>query len=631
MDSASSTASDQILSDSQSPSPESTNASTPFSPSVVDFPKLAALTADEVVEEVVAVVQPEQEGVKNICCVGAGYVGGPTAAVIAFQNPGIRVTVVDKDAARIRKWNSQHPPIHEPGLNEIVRVARDGTNAATIAIEGGDTVELPARQSNLFFSTDVARCVSEADIVFLSVNTPTKYTGIGAGAATNMVALEGATRDIAIAAKPGAIIVEKSTVPCRTAQIVRDTLEVHRPGVPFEILSNPEFLAEGTAIKDLLNPDRILIGSSQTESGLAAAAALKDVYAAWVDRSKIVTVNLWSSELSKLVANAMLAQRISSINSISAICEQTGADVDELAKAIGLDMRLGPKFLKAGLGFGGSCFKKDILSLVYLAQTLHLDEVAEYWTQVLTINEYQRNRFVQRVVRNLHGTLIGKKITILGYAFKKDTSDTRESPAVEVVKTLLADNPAEIAIFDPKCNPENVKDEIKHLFATTDTADSHKVYKDAYDASADSSAILILTEWDQFHYPPLTQKDSAFHKSDAPPQLNSTRPQKQATLEAEAALEADAALAPAPYGAEQRYLPEPPCAEGCRDCERGSVEEVIASENVEWARIAYGMKKPKWVFDGRGIVEVAEMEKLGFRVEAIGRAGSRSRLHGFDA
>jgi UDPglucose 6-dehydrogenase len=210
-----------------------------------------------------------------------------------------------------------------------------------------------------------------------------------------------------------------------------------------------------------------LIGSSQTESGLAAAAALKDVYAAWVDRSKIVTVNLWSSELSKLVANAMLAQRISSINSISAICEQTGADVDELAKAIGLDMRLGPKFLKAGLGFGGSCFKKDILSLVYLAQTLHLDEVAEYWTQVLTINEYQRNRFVKRVVRNLHGTLIGKKITILGYAFKKDTSDTRESPAVEVVKTLLADNPAEIAIFDPKCNPENVKDEIRHLFATT--------------------------------------------------------------------------------------------------------------------------------------------------------------------
>lgn len=237
--------------------------------------------------------------------------------------------------------------------------------------------------------------------------------------------------------------------------------------MPFEILSNPEFLAEGTAIKDLFNPDRILIGSAQTKRGLAAAAALKVVYAAWVDRSKILTVNLWSSELAKLVANAMLAQRISSINTISAICEQTGADVDEIAGAIGHDARLGPKFLKAGLGFGGSCFKKDILSLVYLAETLNLEEVADYWRQVITINEYQRNRFVKRVVRNLHGTLIGKKISILGYAFKKDTSDTRESPAVEVVKSLLADNPAEIAIFDPKCNPEDVKDEIKRLFATT--------------------------------------------------------------------------------------------------------------------------------------------------------------------
>ena len=244
-------------------------------------------------------------------------------------------------------------------------------------------------------------------------------------------------------------------------------LEIHRPGVPFEILSNPEFLAEGTAIKDLLNPDRILIGSSRTKSGLAAAASLEEVYARWVDRSKIVTVNLWSSELSKLVANAMLAQRISSINTVSSICEKTGADVDEISKAIGLDPRLGSKFLVAGLGFGGSCFKKDILSLVYLAQTLNLEEVAEYWMQVITINEFQRNRFVKRVVSNLHGTLIGKKISILGYAFKKDTSDTRESPAVEVVKSLLADNPAEIAIFDPRCNPEDVKDELQRLFATT--------------------------------------------------------------------------------------------------------------------------------------------------------------------
>ncbi|PVH71427.1 nucleotide sugar dehydrogenase [Cadophora sp. DSE1049] len=581
---------------------------------------------------------------RNICCVGAGYVGGPTAAVIAFQNPNIRVTVVDKDVNRIRKWNSQHLPIHEPGLNEIVRVARDGTNVTKVNIDGAFIAELPARLPNLFFSTEVAKCVSEADIVFLSVNTPTKITGIGAGAATNMVALEGATKDIALAAKPGAIIVEKSTVPCRTAQIVRDTLEIHRPGIPFEILSNPEFLAEGTAIKDLLNPDRILIGSSRTKSGLAAAAALEEVYSVWVDRSKIVTVNLWSSELSKLVANAMLAQRISSINTVSSICERTGADVDEIAKAIGLDPRLGSKFLKAGLGFGGSCFKKDILSLVYLAQTLNLEEVAEYWMQVITMNEFQRNRFVKRVVSNLHGTLIGKKISILGYAFKKDTSDTRESPAVEVVKSLLADNPAEIAIFDPRCNPEDVKDEIKRLFATTGLKllkpdGPIEVYKEAYEACADSSAILILTEWDQFRYPPLQSKESIFTKPSSPSpsemlanhipseldilhMMTSVRQTKIASaINLEPPLDTD------PFN---RYLPEPPCAEGCRDCERGSVDEAVARENLEWARIAYQMRKPKWVFDGRGLVDVVEMEKLGFRVEVIGKAGSRSRLHGFD-
>ncbi|KAH9207039.1 UDP-glucose 6-dehydrogenase [Leptodontidium sp. 2 PMI_412] len=617
-------------------SPLSTNPSTPLNPSTTNLVKLSREAATEVLPVTKA---------KNICCVGAGYVGGPTAAVIAFQNPNIRVTVVDKDINRIRKWNSQHPPIHEPGLNEIVRVARDGTNATKVNVDGAFTAELPARLPNLFFSTEVAKCVSEADIVFLSVNTPTKITGIGAGAATNMVALEGATKDIAIAAKPGAIIVEKSTVPCRTAQIIRDTLEVHRPGVPFEILSNPEFLAEGTAIKDLLNPDRILIGSSRTKAGLAAAATLEEVYSAWVDRSKIVTVNLWSSELSKLVANAMLAQRISSINTVSSICERTGADVDEIAKAIGLDPRLGSKFLKAGLGFGGSCFKKDILSLVYLAQTLNLEEVAEYWMQVITINEFQRNRFVKRVVSNLHGTLIGKKISILGYAFKKDTSDTRESPAVEVVKSLLADNPAEIAIFDPRCNPEDVKDEIKRLFATTGLKllkpdGPIEVYKDSYEACADSSAILILTEWDQFRYPPLQNKESVFVKTNPSPvsstTLTSHVPSELDILHMMASARKNKITSPTdlepPLDTDplNRYLPEPACAEGCRDCERGSVEEVIASENLEWARIAYQMKKPKWVFDGRGLVDVVEMEKLGFRVEVIGKAGSRSRLHGFD-
>ncbi|KAH7382008.1 hypothetical protein BKA64DRAFT_218369 [Cadophora sp. MPI-SDFR-AT-0126] len=613
----------------------STPSSIPSSPNTTPLVKLSRAAGTEI-------LPVSKAG--NICCVGAGYVGGPTAAVIAFQNPNIRVTVVDKDANRIRKWNSQHLPIHEPGLSEIVRVARDGTNAVKVNIDGTFAAELPARLPNLFFSTEVAKCVSEADIVFLSVNTPTKISGIGAGAATNMVALEGATRDIALSAKPGAIIVEKSTVPCRTAQVVRDILELHRPCVPFEILSNPEFLAEGTAVKDLLNPDRILIGSSRTKSGLAAAAALEEVYSGWVDRSKIVTVNLWSSELSKLVANAMLAQRISSINTVSSICEKTGADVDEIAKAIGLDPRLGSKFLKAGLGFGGSCFKKDILSLVYLAQTLNLEEVAEYWKQVITINEFQRNRFVKRVVSNLHGTLIGKKISILGYAFKKDTSDTRESPAVEVVKSLLADNPAEIAIFDPRCNPEDVKDELTRLIATTGLKllkpdGPIEVYKDPYEACAESSAVLILTEWDQFRYPPLQSKEPIFTKSTSPTAskmlanhipseldiLHMMTSARQTKIASPNDLEPPLNTDPL-----NRYLPEPACAEGCRECERESVDVVSARENLEWARIAYQMRKPKWVFDGRGLVDVGEMEKLGLRVEVIGKAGSRSRLHGFD-
>lgn len=468
-----------------------------------------------------------------------------------------------------------------------------------------------------------------------------------------------------------AILYVLTLFPISSHALTISQLEVHRPGVPFEILSNPEFLAEGTAIKDLLNPDRILIGSSRTKAGLAAAATLEEVYSAWVDRSRIVTVNLWSSELSKLVANAMLAQRISSINTVSAICEKTGADVDEIAKAIGRDARLGSKFLKAGLGFGGSCFKKDILSLVYLAQTLNLEEVADYWMQVITINEFQRNRFVKRVVSNLHGTLIGRKISILGYAFKKDTSDTRESPAVEVVKSLLADNPAEIAIFDPRCNPEDVKDEIKRLFATTGLKllkpdgpiegtppvpcrvlciNARIVYKDSYEACHDASAVLILTEWDQFRYPPLKEKESAFHKDESHPAaaaavtkptlgrtpseldiLNMMTTSRHTKPSSPSPTSNSTELAP-PLSTDplNRYLPEPECPAGCRDCERGQVEEVIANENIEWERISYGMRKPKWVFDGRGLVDVVGMEKLGFRVEGIGKAagGSRSRLHG---
>lgn len=415
---------------------------------------------------------------------------------------------------------------------------------------------------------------------------------------------------------------------------------MYRPGEPFEILSNPEFLAEGTAVKDLLNPDRILIGSLQTPSGLAAAAALKKVYSAWVDPSKIITVNLWSSELAKLVANAMLAQRVSSVNTISAVCERTGANIDEITKSIGLDGRLGSKFLKAGIGFGGSCFKKDILSLVYLANSLELPEVGEYWMQVLKINEFQRVRFVKRIVSKLNGNLIGKKIAILGYAFKKDTNDTRESPAIDVVKQLMADAPAEIAIFDPHCNPDVVKNEIKSLFASTGLKllkpeGPIEVYKESYDACAAASAVIILTDWDQFRYPSLPVPDSAFHvgsqRDGKIPHSNKRNISEAELLALRERRLSVSGLQPETRGYFDplaRFEAAPACPTGCRECERAQGEEVIAHENVEWARIAYHMREPKWVFDGRGIVDVTSMEKLGFRVETIGKAGTRSKLNG---
>lgn len=395
-------------------------------------------------------------------------------------------------------------------------------------------------------------------------------------------------------------------------------------------------MAEGTAIQDLLNPDRILIGSTKTTSGLAAAETLKDIYASWVDRSKILTVNIWSSELTKLAANAMLAQRISSINAISAICELTGANVDEIAEAVGQDSRLGSKFLKAGLGFGGSCFKKDILSLIYLARSLDLDEVGDYWQQVITINEFQRSRFVHRVVSALNGTLIGKKIAILGYAFKKDTSDTRESPAIDVVKLILADRPKEVAIFDPKCNPTDIKSELQRLFAATGLQllkpeGPIEVYSNAYDACKDACATLILTEWDQFRYPSFVPPRSYSSHRVAKRRINKLAKKNPLTETDIMALRLNK-LEFKSYadGVDplNRYTSEPDCAANCLDCKRGEKEESQASENVDWQRVSAGMKMPKWVFDGRGVVDVESMEKLGFRVEAIGRAGSRSRLEG---
>ncbi|KAI1078001.1 nucleotide sugar dehydrogenase [Whalleya microplaca] len=601
--------------------------------------------------------------VRNICCVGAGYVGGPTAAVIAYQNPHLRVTIVDKNEQRIRRWNSKHLPIYEPGLGDIVRIARDGSSGFSFVNEptklddaipddsgcssgsepqgheqrSGLTI-VPSRQPNLFFSTQVAKCIGEADVVLIAVNTPTKSKGAGAGSATDMTAFEAVTREVAKYARPGTIIVEKSTVPCRTAQLVQGTMAVQRPGVHFEILSNPEFLAAGTAMKDLMYPDRVLIGSATTPSGRRAAEALVGVYAAWVPRSRIITTNVWSSELSKLVANSMLAQRISSINSISAICEKTGAKIDEVAMSIGCDPRIGDKFLKAGIGFGGSCFKKDILSLVYLAESLGLEEVGEYWQQVIKMNEYQRDRFSMRVIKCLNNTLVSKKVTLLGYAFKANTSDTRESPALGIIKTLLEESPRELAIFDPCCNPEMVRQEIKSLIkdqpALKEDGGPIEVYSDAYMACDSSDAILITTECNEFRNTPdsIASRHQAALLSaarlDPRPFAQAGPTETDILCLHKYLLRSELASTHPDEDPLQRYRPEPSCEDDCPDCSliktsgystAGNSSEFSQKEKLDWSRISYRMIKPKWLFDGKGIIDVREMSKLGIRVESIGQ------------
>lgn len=413
---------------------------------------------------------------------------------------------------------------------------------------------------------------------------------------------------------------------------------MHRPGVHFEILSNPEFLAAGTAVNDLLYPDRILIGSAPTPSGKRAAEALVNVYASWVPRDRILTTNVWSSELAKLVANSMLAQRISSINSISAVCEQTGADVDEVARAIGVDPRIGNKFLKAGIGFGGSCFKKDVLNLVYLADTMGLPEVGEYWRQVVKMNDYARDRFTNRVIKCLNNTLVGKKVTILGYAFKKDTSDTREAPALEMIKTLLEERPREIAIFDPCCNPLVVKDEIRMMLGPVAAGNNISVYGNAYDACQDSTAVVIATEFDEFRNQPVVRLAQAPGAAVGrkPNPKSDPRPFKSSRLAENDWLALHKHLAQRAGETSddplERFNEEPACAEDCPDCiqEReskktgfatgmGSADEYKPKERLDWVSIAGRMAKPRWVFDGRGVIDSREMVKLGVKVESVGR------------
>lgn len=405
----------------------------------------------------------------KVLCIGAGYVGGPTMTVIADKCPHIQVTVVDINQARIDAWNSDSLPIYEPGLDDVVKRARG---------------------RNLFFSTDVASAIKDADIIFVSVNTPTKTFGQGAGKASDLQYWEKTARQILEVSQSNKIIVEKSTLPVRTAAAMEKILNSNDKGLHFEVLSNPEFLAEGTAIQDLLNPDRVLIGSHQTESGFAACKQVVDIYANWVSRERILTTNLWSSELTKLTANAFLAQRISSINSISALCERTGADVDEVAYVMGKDSRIGSKFLKASIGFGGSCFKKDILNLVYLCSYYGLPEVASYWESVVQINEWQTHRFVARMLEHMFNTIAGKRIAVFGFAFKANTGDTRESPANLVVRDLLEEQ-AHPVVTDPKAIPDAKRD-------LKDVLDKVLFVEDEYKAAEKAHAVVICTEWQQY-------------------------------------------------------------------------------------------------------------------------------------
>ncbi|MFP9099558.1 UDP-glucose 6-dehydrogenase [Flavobacterium sp. RHBU_24] len=461
--------------------------------------------------------------IKSICCIGAGYVGGPTMSVIAAKCPDIKVTIVDLNVARIAAWNDENLenlPVYEPGLDKIVAEARG---------------------RNLFFSTEVEKAIDEAEMIFISVNTPTKTYGLGKGKAADLKYIELCARQIAAVSKSDKIVVEKSTLPVRTAEAIRSILDNTGNGVKFQILSNPEFLAEGTAVEDLLAPDRVLIGGDTDAAGQEAIQALVDVYANWIPKDRILTTNVWSSELSKLTANAFLAQRVSSINALSELCEKTGADVNEVARAIGMDSRIGPKFLKSSVGFGGSCFQKDILNLVYIAKSYGLNEVADYWEQVIIMNDHQKRRFASNIVKTLYNTVSGKKIAFLGWAFKKDTNDTRESAAIYVADDLLFEQ-ANIAVYDPKVEEHQVYGDLNYLGSRNkeENANLVTVFNDPYEAVKDSHAIAVLTEWDEF-------------------------------------------------------------------------------KNYDWQRIYDNMKKPAFVFDGRGIMDGGKLQEIGFVFQAIGK------------
>ena len=441
--------------------------------------------------------------INKICCIGAGYVGGPTMAVISQKCPDIQVVVVDKNPEKIAAWNSKNLdllPVYEPGLKEIVSERRD---------------------KNLIFSTNIKQAIKDAEMIFMAVNTPTKTEGAGAGMAANLTYIEACAREIADVATTDKIVVEKSTLPVRTAEKIKEILETNTKGAHFEVLSNPEFLAEGTAIQDLYKSDRVLIGGDNTKMGKKAINSLVEIYKRWIPEEKILTTNVWSSELSKLASNAMLAQRISSINSLSALCEKTGANIGEVAKAIGMDQRIGPHFLKTSVGFGGSCFQKDILNLVYLCKHYGLDEVADYWYQVVKINDHQKERFAQKIIDYFNGDLAQKKIALLGWAFKANTNDTRESPAIYVAADLLVAG-GTLHVFDPLVPSGRILDDLAEIIGERVSTEETKIllnkcniYTNLDDALNQTHCAAILTEWDMFKendaFDKIASKNSAYY------------------------------------------------------------------------------------------------------------------------
>ena len=424
--------------------------------------------------------------VNKICCIGAGYVGGPTMAVIALNCPELEVTVVDINKKRIDAWNGPYNqlPVYEPGLKEIIEKTRG---------------------RNLFFSTDIDQAIHSSEMIFMAVNTPTKTEGKGAGMAADLKYIEACAKNIALVAKTDKIVIEKSTLPVRTAEKVKEILlEYGSDKVNFEILSNPEFLAEGTAIQDLFKSDRVLIGGDSSESGQQAVKSLVDIYSKWISKDKILTTNVWSSELVKLASNAMLAQRISSINSLSALCEKTGADIEEISKAIGMDHRIGPEFLRASVGFGGSCFQKDLLNLVYLCKYYGLEQVAQYWYQVVKINDYQKNRFAQNIIDEFEGDLRGITFTILGWAFKPNTNDSRESPSIYVANKLI-EKGATVHVYDPMVPNKRILSDLRNLWENsyTDRIIKKKfnqliIFNSIQESIKGSNGAATITGWDEF-------------------------------------------------------------------------------------------------------------------------------------